>query len=652
MEIPGTAPLKEARLRLSTEGGAHVFILEEPASGRLYRLSSAVAAMVLRSRRALFGEGAPAPGAREEIAALAAHLTTLRGGAVAGAKPFNPLFINIPLFDPRPLQKHLTGLAALVFSRGALVVCALALLAALWLAAASDFVFFALIGDIFSIEALLTFALIAPFLKAAHELGHLLAATKFGAPVRKAGVILLGLFPLPFVDCSEAEFRVQRFGRIMISLAGLLADLTVGLACFIAWHFVDDPGLRQVLSNVVVFSTATTLLFNLNPLMRLDGYFALSDAIHRRNLHLESAMALSRVKARLSSLEVGEAMRLVWAEPWRIALAAMSAIYKIWILLFIAWTLAPQYLGVGAALVAWGAAVMFLTPLMKTQSVQDGAGASTRRRLAKLVLAGALGLLAFVPMRSHVVLPVAVDLNGAYLVRAAAEGDVVFIRPSGAVDAGAPLVDLSNIETDVRIALNDADLAMMRYLADSVRAENPLAAQSAQERIAAAAAIAEDLAEEQTALRTASVAAGWFRTADDLRPGAHVAIGDPLGHLLPDTDETALTGELPEIYADRFQTALEAAALRVEGRGFIEDGALAVRIAEARGVEGRSSIIHLAATAQGAPHDLAGRRLHLRLTFSPEPLWRHGVFLFNRLRLNFEEAQGRARADANGATEN
>ena len=72
-------------------------------------------------------------------------------------------------------------------------------------------------GDLLSLQSLLTFALIAPVLKLFHETGHVLAATRFGVPVRRAGVILIALFPLPFVDCSEADFRARRGQRILIS---------------------------------------------------------------------------------------------------------------------------------------------------------------------------------------------------------------------------------------------------------------------------------------------------------------------------------------------------------------------------------------------------------------------------------------------------
>ena len=635
MEIPGTAPLKEARLRLTTEAGAHIFLLEEPGGGRLFRMSRALAATFLRARQVLTGARPATAEAKAEVAALAAHLTGLRGGAVGGKKAFNPLFMMIPLFDARPLQAPVAGLARALFSRGGLALFILLALLAIWLGAASGFVFVDHIGDIFSLSALATFALIAPFLKLAHESGHLLAATRFGVPVRNAGIMLIALFPLPFVDCTEAEFRATRLGRIVISLAGLLADLAIGLVAFILWHFASDDFTRQLLSNIVILNTATTLIFNLNPLMRLDGYFALSDALHRRNLHMESALALAAARRAAAGLEFGRLRAAIADAPGRIAFGLMAFAYKIYILIFIAWTIAPKYLGVGLAVVVWGAAAMFLSPLMKPPRPEADARAGGARRwrwlgAILLVLAG----LAFMPLRYQTVIPVALDLEGAYTIRAAAEGNLTSIRPAGTVADGERLAEAGNIETAVEIALNDADQAMLGYLADSVRAENPLAAQNAQERIESAKALGVDLAEEQAALIVAADQSGWFRPDDAARIGARLRVGQPVGVLLPEAEESALTGLLPELYARKFREDLTRLELWEPQTG--ETGpAIDARMAQSAIDKDGGGAFRISLRASGAPVSYAGRATQLKLTFSAEPLWRHAVFLGERLRLAF-----------------
>lgn len=639
MEIPGTAPLTEAKLRLTTEAGRHVYLLEEPASGRLFRMSKALAGSYLNVRAALARRIPTTPEIRAEASALAAHLTKLRGGAIGAKKPFNPLFTMIPLFDARPLQPAVTGAARVLFSTfGAFLFIALALVA-FWLGAASDFYFIDRVGDVFSLEAIVTFALFAPFLKVFHEGGHLLAATRFGVPVRNAGVMLIALFPLPFVDCTEAEFRAQRLGRIVISLAGLLADVAVGLIAFIAWHFVEAGATRDILSNIVILSTVTTLVFNLNPLMRLDGYFALSDALHRRNLHMESALSFTSARRAIAGFDFGRFWSVVSTSPGLLTFGMLAFAYKIYILLFIAWTIAPQYLGIGAGVLIWGAAVMFLTPLMKAPA-PDGGGAKARRGRVWWLLGPALiAGIAFIPMTYTVTAPVYLDADGAYSVRAEVEGDVIEARRAGAVEAGEELISARDIETEVQIALNDADAAMLGYLADSVQAEDPLAAEGARERIAATRALGADLEARQSRLTITASDAGWFTPDSGVLTGARMKVGDRIGVLLPEADEAVLTGDAPALYAEKFRNDLIGLELRGASGAVLGDDALTARMdqfgAGADGVE----TFRVRLEAGESPLSLGREPQVLKMTFAAEPLWRHAIFLAARLRLAFLRAQ-------------
>lgn len=629
MDIPGTAALREARLHLSTEGGRHVFLLDPPGGRQLLRLTGR-AARVLHDARAALGRRGGDAGA---VAAAAQYLNGLRRGALGARTTFNPLMTTVPLFDVRPWQPALAGLARRLFSRAGALGFALAVLAAFWLAAGTGFAFFAQIGDVLSPEALLTFALIAPVLKVFHELGHVLAATRFGVPVRRAGIMLIALFPMPWVDCTEADFRASRRGRIVISLAGLLSDMAVALTAFLAWHLVEGAYLRQFLANVFVFGTATTLIFNLNPLMKLDGYFALADAMNRRNWYTDSARALKAVTGDLLELRLRAALAGLRAHGGRVAYAIASFGYRIWIVAVIALALLPKYLGLGALLVAWGAAVMFLTPMFRSGgAAKEG---SRRRWVGRTVFAGLLAALAFVPLPYTHTGEIALDVEGTYAVRAGTDGGVIDLASPGEVAEGAVLARLANVETEVRLALNAADRKMFAFLVESMGARDPVAAQAGAERLAAAEALERTLAAEAGRREIVAPGPGRFHPRADLRTGSHVALGDPVGTFLPEAAVATAIGSLPEIYAEKFATALTGAEVR-RPSGFLAraDGvAVTLRQAEAPGPGGERRL-RLAVEIPAPPGDLVRERLHLRLTFADEPLWRHAVFLYRRLRLN------------------
>src|SRR3546814_8352904 len=62
-----------------------------------------------------------------------------------------------------------------------------------------------IIDRVLSVDNLLIMAVCYPLVKAAHELGHGYAAKAWGREVREMGIMLLVLFPVPYVDASDAS---------------------------------------------------------------------------------------------------------------------------------------------------------------------------------------------------------------------------------------------------------------------------------------------------------------------------------------------------------------------------------------------------------------------------------------------------------------
>lgn len=656
MATPGTAALREARLRLSADGGRHAYLLADPASGRIMRLAPEVASAFWATRRRLDGARHAASATEAaEAAGIAGYLQAMRRSAIRQKPRFNPLFLQLPLFAVAPFQPALMGIARLLVSRFGLALILLLAALALWVAAATDWAMASRLNDVFSIEAILAFAAIAPALKIVHEFGHVLAATRYGVAVRKAGVFLVGLYPMPFVDCSEADLDAGRKERVVISLAGLAVDLSIGLSAFLLWHVVEESWGRQLLANIFVFNTLHTLLFNLNPLMKLDGYFALSDGLGRRNFHLESTLAARSLRRAVARLDLPAAGRLLACAYGRLAYALASTCYKLYVLAFIGWHLLPQFLGLGTAIVAWGAGVMFFSPMLNARAAMAGmagggmageAEADPRRR--RWWLAGLAGLLlaaAFIPLPHRVTLPLRLDLDGAYTPRAEVAGRITAIRAAGPVNAGELLLHLANAEAEREAVLLAHERELYRTLQESAGGLDPLAADAAGKRLETAERIADRLAGEALGREIRAASAGWFRPDHQLRHGMRLEVGQPLGVLLAEGPTAELVGRFPEIYVEKFEEGMVAAELRHAG-GYLDGGdGLRVRLARVTDDDASSGERRFRIEAQ-APlpaKTLAGQDLHLKLRFQTEPLWRHAVFLLNRLHLAFNQAQQLAR---------
>lgn len=138
-----------------------------------------------------------------------------------------------------------------------------------------------------------------------HELAHGLTAKRLGAEVHEMGLLLLSLVvPCAYTDVSDAYLLPRKRDRIIVSLAGTVADLlTWALATVLVFHLQPTGALQQVLGAWMLTTGIRSLGFNLNPLLKLDGYYVLVDLLEMPNLHARSRAVLSWRVRRLLRLD-------------------------------------------------------------------------------------------------------------------------------------------------------------------------------------------------------------------------------------------------------------------------------------------------------------------------------------------------------------
>ncbi|MGI0118930.1 site-2 protease family protein [Zooshikella sp. RANM57] len=135
------------------------------------------------------------------------------------------------------------------------------------------------------------------FLKFCHELGHALMATRFQVPVTSMGIAFIVFWPRFFTDTTTAWSLASRQHRLAISCAGVMVELIIaGLALFI-WSFLPTGPFQTCLTFIITTSVVMTLLVNLNPCLKFDGYYFLADVINIDNLQSKS-FALARWQLR------------------------------------------------------------------------------------------------------------------------------------------------------------------------------------------------------------------------------------------------------------------------------------------------------------------------------------------------------------------
>ncbi|MGB0132724.1 hypothetical protein [Dokdonella sp.] len=126
-----------------------------------------------------------------------------------------------------------------------------------------------------------------------HELGHAAAAWRSGARTVSIGIGWYVCFPVAYADLSET-WRMSRRERALIDVAGVYMQ-GLWISLLMAWHAASG----QAVLLVVALSGAISIVWNMNPFLRMDGYWLASDLLGVANLRATAQSSLVRVWHRL-----------------------------------------------------------------------------------------------------------------------------------------------------------------------------------------------------------------------------------------------------------------------------------------------------------------------------------------------------------------
>ncbi len=119
-----------------------------------------------------------------------------------------------------------------------------------------------------------------------HESGHGLTCKFWGRKIRRAGLMFYFGMPAFFVDTTDM-WMAERVPRILVSLAGPSVNVIIGGAIAILVAILPPTVWSQVLFQAAYIAYLGVLL-NLNPLLKLDGYYALMDWLEMPQLRQKS----------------------------------------------------------------------------------------------------------------------------------------------------------------------------------------------------------------------------------------------------------------------------------------------------------------------------------------------------------------------------
>lgn len=195
------------------------------------------------------------------------------------------LYFTVPLFRPEKFLRATLPWVSPLLSRGFItaMLFLLGLGALLTLSRADEF--FHSFTGFFSLAGILQGLAVLAVVKIVHEFAHAYTAVKYGVPVPHMGVAVMVLYPVLYTETTAGWRLPSRRARFHIGMAGIIAELCLASVFLIVWNIMPAGSTGQSLAfTVVSVSLIGSLLVNLNPLMRFDGYYMMSDLTGIENL--------------------------------------------------------------------------------------------------------------------------------------------------------------------------------------------------------------------------------------------------------------------------------------------------------------------------------------------------------------------------------
>lgn len=446
----------------------------------------------------------------------------------------NYLFFRLPLVRPQPLLEATLPFARIVWSAPARYgVLAMGLIG-LYLASRQWQLFISTLQSSFTWEGAIVSALALAFIKTAHELGHAYTAVNYGCRVHTMGVAFVVMAPLPYTDVTDTWRLADRRKRLAIDGAGIVTETAIAAVALCLWSFLPDGPARSAAFVFSAVGIVSSLAINLNPFMRFDGYYLLTELLQVENLQTR-AFALGRWQLRelLFGLRApcpdelpGGRVAILIVYAWAVWLYRVTLFVGIALLVYHYF-----FKALGVILFAVEIGFFVLRPIVGELFLwwkMRKALFATGRTVAALALALAAIVGFVIPWSTQIEIPTVLEteqLQSVHPIRAA-RITAVLVKQGDRVHKGATLVtfDASDIEDELRRSRIELEIAMLQYgrrISDAVDKEGSLVLQS---RIDSLTAKIAGLEQERSDLKAIAPFDG--KVVDfnsDVQPGRWIA---------------------------------------------------------------------------------------------------------------------------------
>lgn len=393
------------------------------------------------------------------------------------------VFWTVPLINPERFLARFAHLARIVFSGWGLAALVVLLFFGLRAVLPRTEAFASSLNNLISPGNLVWLSLAFIVLKIIHEFAHGFACKAYGGRVTEMGLFFLIVLPIPYCDATSSWAFPNKWHRIMVSSAGVIVEVAIACIAAMVWA-ATDPGLTHTLAyNVMIIASVATVLFNLNPLLRYDGYYVLVDLLEIPNLASRSQELMKWGARRYLFGLKGEAPPPLQSRSegaWMATHATLAFPYRILVMFGIVLVVAQQYFLIGLLLGIFGFLIWFVTPVLKGLSyvLAEPTLQLVRARAVAVTfgaLALAIGVIGFIPMPARIYATAVVEPLKEHTFRAPSDGFLRLpsVRNGDVVNEGDVVAVLENPLVDMQWERARAAVRMEQIRVDAMQLEPP-----------------------------------------------------------------------------------------------------------------------------------------------------------------------------------
>ncbi len=454
----------------------------------------------------------------------------------------NYLFIRVPLLRPQKFLQATVSLVEPLYSRTFFRLVLVLGLLGLYFVSRQWSQFVSTFSDFASLEGIVILALSLVFVKTLHELGHAYTAVRYGCKVPAMGICFMVMVPMLYTDVTDVWTLGSRRKRLAVDGAGVIVELILACAATCLWAFLPDGPMRAVVFAIATTGWLSSLALNLNPFMRFDGYYLLSDFLEIENLQPRS-FEMGCWHLREFIFAIGRPPPERFAPRLQRGLIAYA--YMVWLYRFVLFTgiavlvYMMTFKILGLVLFAIEIVYFIAWPIWaecKEWYAMRNIILQTRRtQISGAVLSG-VALLALVPWRTTIAVPATIEpasirdvfpMRGGMIVRASvgfgqsiAAGDTLLVLKS------------SELEKTIERALRELELVRLRLLrrpADETDRAQSLVLEDEQRSLMAKL---EGLERERMELTIKAPISGIVQEVNpDIHVGREISRGEPIAIL-------------------------------------------------------------------------------------------------------------------------